>query len=307
VILIKTKLRSFLRAACHSFGGAVGVGAVLLMACSAQAQNLFEAGIDSSFIYVFTPSGVKSTFASGVVLDYPIALAFNSAGDLFVATFIGNKIVEITPDGVQSIFGFGLSHPCGLAFNSAGDLFEADYGSGNIYEFTPGGVKSTFAFGLSHPCGLAFNSAGDLFEADNGSGNIYEFTPGGVKSTFASGLDGPCGLAFNSAGDLFVANYFGQDIIKITPGGVQSPFASGLPDTEALAFQPAPILTIISSGANVILAWPTNAIGFTLYSTTNLVSPTLWNAVSPAPVVINGQNVVTNPISGAQEFYRLSQ
>jgi formylglycine-generating enzyme len=66
-------------------------------------------------------------------------------------------------------------------------------------------------------------------------------------------------------------------------------------------------LTIIRSAANVILTWPTNATGFTLQSTTNLVSPAVWATGVPGPVVVNGQNTVTNPISGSQKFYRLSQ
>jgi sulfatase modifying factor 1 len=65
-------------------------------------------------------------------------------------------------------------------------------------------------------------------------------------------------------------------------------------------------LTIIRSAANVILTWPTNATGFTLQSTTNLVSPAVWTTVVPGPVVGNGNNTVTNPISGTQQFYRLS-
>jgi parallel beta-helix repeat protein/predicted outer membrane repeat protein len=64
-------------------------------------------------------------------------------------------------------------------------------------------------------------------------------------------------------------------------------------------------LTIIPSGTNVILTWPTNAVGFTLQSTTNLVFSAVWGTNSPAPVVIGRQNVVTNPISGPQQFYRL--
>jgi hypothetical protein len=60
-----------------------------------------------------------------------------------------------------------------------------------------------------------------------------------------------------------------------------------------------------SSGANIILTWPTNFTGLTLQSTTNLVSP-VWATNSAAPVVINGLNTVTNPISSAQRFYRLS-
>jgi len=68
-----------------------------------------------------------------------------------------------------------------------------------------------------------------------------------------------------------------------------------------------PQLTIIPSRANVILTWPTNATGFTLQSTTNLVSPVFWTNVSPGPVVVDWQNAVTNPILGTQHFYRLSQ
>jgi hypothetical protein len=66
-----------------------------------------------------------------------------------------------------------------------------------------------------------------------------------------------------------------------------------------------PFLTLIPYGANVILTWPTNAVGFTLQSTTNSGSPTDWTTNSPAPVVIGGQNVIINPISAPQQFYRL--
>ena len=66
-----------------------------------------------------------------------------------------------------------------------------------------------------------------------------------------------------------------------------------------------PLLTLIPYGTNVILTWPTNAVGFTLQSTTNLGAA--WTTNSPAPFVIGGQNVVTNPLAGPQQFYRLSQ
>jgi len=67
-----------------------------------------------------------------------------------------------------------------------------------------------------------------------------------------------------------------------------------------------PQLTISSSGPNVLMSWPTNFAEFTLQSTTNLLSP-VWITNSPAPVVVNGQYTVTNPISGTQQFFRLSQ
>ena len=42
-----------------------------------------------------------------------------------------------------------------------------------------------------------------------------------------------------------------------------------------------------------------------LESTTNSVSVAVWNTNSPAPVVIAGLNIVTQPLSGAQQFFRL--
>ena len=68
-----------------------------------------------------------------------------------------------------------------------------------------------------------------------------------------------------------------------------------------------PRLIITPVGENVVLSWPTNATGFTLQSTTNLISPVGWAAVPSAPVVVNGLNTVTNLITSRQQFFRLSQ
>jgi hypothetical protein len=64
-------------------------------------------------------------------------------------------------------------------------------------------------------------------------------------------------------------------------------------------------LNIQLGDSNVILSWATNFNGLTLQSSTNLSSP-VWAPVALTPSVVNGQNVVTNPISGKQQFYRLS-
>ena len=70
---------------------------------------------------------------------------------------------------------------------------------------------------------------------------------------------------------------------------------------------PPPQLAIVRSGTNVIVSWPTNATGFTLLSTTNLASSPIWSTNSPAPIIVNTNNTVTNGITGARMFYRLSQ
>lgn len=67
---------------------------------------------------------------------------------------------------------------------------------------------------------------------------------------------------------------------------------------------PFPELISARSGTNIILAWQASATDFALQSTTNLNSGN-WFPVPFSPSVVNGQNTVTNPISGAQQFFRL--
>jgi len=96
-------------------------------------------------------------------------------------------IYKYTPRGVRTTFAFGLSYPYALAFDSAGNLFVTEpssSGDGYVDKFTPNGTRSTFAE-LGGPLGLAFDSAGNLFVADGGSGNIYKFTSSGVRTIFA--------------------------------------------------------------------------------------------------------------------------
>ncbi|TAL00501.1 MAG: hypothetical protein EPO07_09580 [Verrucomicrobia bacterium] len=70
---------------------------------------------------------------------------------------------------------------------------------------------------------------------------------------------------------------------------------------------PLPQLAIIPDGTNVIVTWPTPDTGAALQSATNLTPPVVWDTNLPAPVLVNGQNAVTNPISDTQQFFRLSQ
>jgi sugar lactone lactonase YvrE len=157
------------------------------------------------------------------------------------------KIYKFTPDGIRSTFASGLDLPTGLAFDNAGNLFVADVSThgnynlrGAIYKFTPGGVRSTFASGnLTNPEALAFDNVGNLFVADPnpGSGAIDKFTPTGHRSTFASGFNWAGSLACDGAGNLFVADSPAHVIYKFTPSGVRTTFAA-TDGVNLLAFQP---------------------------------------------------------------------
>jgi uncharacterized repeat protein (TIGR03803 family) len=146
----------------------------------------------------------------------------------------------------------------------------------------------------------------------SGSGTVFAINTNGTSfttlHTFTSARANSSGVYTNGdgggpQGGLFLS---GDTLYGTAAGGG----SSGNGTVFSLSF--APQLTINTSGAYVIFSWPTNVAGFdytgfTLQSTTNLGSSAAWTANLPAPVVVNGQNTVTNPISGAGQFYRLSR
>jgi len=257
-------MKTNFRAVSYSFGPAVC--AVLFIASSARAQNLFEADDGTGAIYQYTPGGVRSALVTPL-LQEAHDLAFDSSGNLFASVEVNGAyfIDKFTTSGT-SVFASGLEFPTGLAFDSAGDLFVADTTAGDIYEYTPAGVRSTFATGLTRPSQLAFNSSGNLFVTDRIGAEITEITPGGVKSTFATGVMNPYGLAFNSAGDLFVGSQGADDIYEYTPGGVRSTFATGVDGPFGLAFNSAGNLFVVAAGAGDIYEYAPDGTRSTFFS-----------------------------------------
>ena len=68
-------------------------------------------------ILAFTPTGMESTFATG--LNNPHGLAFDAAGNLFVAETIrdtGGDILEFTTGNARIVFASGLNRPEYLTF-----------------------------------------------------------------------------------------------------------------------------------------------------------------------------------------------
>ncbi len=84
-------------------------------------------------------------------------------------------------------------------------------------------------------------------------------------------------------------------------------YNAATPVSQSFIAYSLPRMTVAKSGTNFIFAWPTNVAGFTLLSTTNLVPPVNWVAVTPAPVLINTNYVVTNGLSGTRKFYKIKK
>jgi hypothetical protein len=84
--------------------------------------------------------------------------------------------------------------------------------------------------------------------------------------------------------------------------------ALAIDDLSFSATAVAPVLTIAQSNSAVIISWPAAASGYTLQSnTSDLSQPAAWSPVTLSVVVINGQNMVTVPITAQFQFFRLGQ
>jgi sugar lactone lactonase YvrE len=147
------------------------------------------------FIYKYSPDGVRITVASG--LSRPRGLAFDSAGNLFVATNFCDEatwchptILKITPGGAWITFATipDSFFAQGVAIDRSDNLYVMAIAWSNtvsiIFKLTPEGGRRSFGFVTGHGFDLAFDSAGNLFAADVTGQSIYRFTPNGTRSVF---------------------------------------------------------------------------------------------------------------------------
>jgi hypothetical protein len=77
--------------------------------------------------------------------------------------------------------------------------------------------------------------------------------------------------------------------------------------TPPAAPQVIPTLSIVPTGARLLLSWTTNAPGFNLQAAPGVSIPGGWTNVPGMPGVVGGQFVVTNGLSGNSSFYRLQK
>lgn len=208
------------------------------------AKNLYVSDTVNNTIRKITPARVVTTLAgtagirgttdaagAAARFNFPVGLAVDSAGNVYVADSGNLTIRKITPAGaVTTLAGAALQLgstngqgaaarfflPYGLAVDTAGNVYVAEGGNHLIRKITPDGTVSTLAgsamqAGLTDgtggaarfntPFGLTIDAGGNLYVADSGNNAIRKVTPAGVVTTVvgssgtSGSLDGPVAVA----------------------------------------------------------------------------------------------------------------
>ncbi len=73
------------------------------------------------------------------------------------------------------------------------------------------------------------------------------------------------------------------------------------------ATRPNAVLAVAQAGNKAVVSWQGSLTGYQLQSTTLMPPAGSWSNVGISPMLVQGRNTVTNEISGASRFYRLTK
>jgi protein involved in polysaccharide export with SLBB domain len=110
--------------------------------------------------------------------------------------------------GAQTVVGGGLDGPQHVAVDSAGNIYVADALNNRVVKYpvsapVGGGTWTSAGGGYGHPVGLAIDATGDLFVADEGNNAIYELNASGTTALPFKGLASVADVTVDAKGDVF--------------------------------------------------------------------------------------------------------
>lgn len=227
-----------------------GILSIFNLSSFVFAQDMNASAAVANF-NLTTGIATDSTGAVYIANSHDTILKITRAG--VVMTLAGKPDERGTTDGVGSAARF--IYPIAIATDSAANVYVADKVSNTIRKITPAGFVTTLAGSagvrghedgagsnalFSSPTGVATDSEGNIYVADSDNNTIRKISPTGVVTTLA-GLAGesgnsdgtgatarfatPYGIATDHSGNIFVVEMFSHTLRKITPDGVVTTFA----------------------------------------------------------------------------------
>jgi YVTN family beta-propeller protein len=203
-----------------------------------KAGNYYVTDRDAHRIRKITPTGTITTIAgTGIcgyngdnikatkaMVCYPSGLAFDSAGNLYVADSYNQRVRKISTTGtITTVAGTGsnayngdggpatsaaVGNPWDIAFDAGGNLYFSDATHNVVRKVNTRGTISTYAgtgfagfsgdggpataATMNQPTGVGFDPSGNLYIADTNNYRVRIVTAAGTINTFAGNGNGGC-------------------------------------------------------------------------------------------------------------------
>ena len=322
------------------------------------AGNLYIADAGNNRIRKVNSAGIISTVAgngatavdysgeggpaSAAPMFYPLGVAVDSAGTLYIAGTGYNRIFKVNPAGIittvagtgaQSSTGDGgpatkatLSSPSAVAFDGAGDMYIAEAQGLRVRKVNTSGIISTIAgtgtagfSGDGGPAtkatfsaidGIAADSSGNVYVTDRNNNRIRKVDTSGTISTFAGtgtfGFTGdggaaasatvstPADVAVDSSGNVYIADSGNVRIRKIAvaPGAPNITLvANAFGETPTIA----PNMWVEIKGSNLAPSGDSR-----IWQSPDFVNNRLPGQLDNVSVTVNGKAAFVYFISATQ-------
>lgn len=154
-------------------------------------------GDNSLTVIAGTPGTTGSTgdggLATAATLNLPRGIAFDSVGNLCIATPSRVRRVDAATGIISTAVEFGISGASGVAFDSSDNLYVVDSGTHAVYKIEAGtGTRTTFA------------------------GNMSSGSTGDGGPATAAKLNGPTSIAIDAANNVYIADFMNKKVRKVT-------------------------------------------------------------------------------------------
>jgi sugar lactone lactonase YvrE len=157
-----------------------------IIACDAANHLFVTAANNPNVIYEYASpytAPPSAEIADGI--DYPAGMAFDNAGDLFVANQSANDVTEYTAPlssapTVAAVISANVGDPNAVTLNKSGTLFVSNIVSQSVTVYTGSAPTftqaGTITQGLEGPDSLVTDGSGNLFVADRGDADVVQYT-----------------------------------------------------------------------------------------------------------------------------------
>jgi len=262
------------------------LAAVLLASiasCCALGQDYVITTMAGNGVAGFSGDNGPATSAQLNSAAQSLSVAVDSAGNLYIADSLNNRIRKVSNGVITTVAGSGT-----LGFNG-------DNGPATSAQ-------------LSNPLSVAVDSGGNLYIADSGNRRVRKVSNGVITTVAGSGTlgfngdNGPAlsasfgdirGIAVDSAGNLYIADSGYSSIRKVSNGVITTSAGNGTPGfggdngpaTSAQLNEPRGVA--VDSAGNVYIADMSN-------NRIRVLTPAASGPTASSPAI----NAITNAASG---------